>query len=315
MSKAKTVQNQLHQRIIGNIAEIIREIGGEQIAFVILFGSFAKGSWVYDIYEESGAVYEYASDYDFLVITKNQDLRFNHNLKNKIKAEIGRKHLDRVHPATIIIESLAYVNSQIEKSQYFFLDIKKEGKILFDSGKCELAVPREVDKKKRVETAREDYEYWMKNADEFLEICQFCFNKENYKKSAFMLHQAAESLYSCALLVFTGYKPKTHDLEDLGNLCASQNNKFLTVFPRGNNNSQTKSTKHRLTPKSQIELLYNSGNEADWFELLKIAYIEARYSKYYKIKKEQLEYLFRKVEKLREVVVAVCKTHFNVTND
>ena len=36
---------------------------------VILFGSFARGDWVHDIYKEDHITYEYASDYDLLIIT------------------------------------------------------------------------------------------------------------------------------------------------------------------------------------------------------------------------------------------------------
>ena len=34
------------------------------------------------------------------------------------------------------------------------------------------------------------------------------------KKAAFELHQTAEALYTAIELVFTNYKPKSHDLED-----------------------------------------------------------------------------------------------------
>jgi predicted nucleotidyltransferase len=302
MQQNRKIQNKLHQNIIANITEIIKETGKEKIAFIILFGSFAKDKWVYDIYRENGALYEYASDYDFLIITKKNSFAFNSKMVQKIKAEITRKHLNRVHPTTIITESLAYVNSQIEKSQYFFLDILKEGKILFDSAKFKLAEPKPLSEEEKLQNAKEDYEYWMNKAANFLDRFQLMVSKEQYSDSAFDLHQATESLYSCTLLTLTGYKPKSHDLEILNTFCATHSKKFLTIFPK----PKPKPTKHRLTSKSQIEILYNSENESDWFELLKIAYIEARYNKNYKIKKEQLEYLLEKVKKLRELVREVC---------
>jgi HEPN domain-containing protein/predicted nucleotidyltransferase len=303
MTNQRKLQDKLHQKIISNIAEIITEIGKDKIAFVILFGSFAKGNWVYDIYQENGAYYEYASDYDFLVITKRNHFKQNYELVDKIKKEIGRKYLDRVHPTTIIIEPLKYVNSQIEKSHYFFLDIKKEGKILFASDGFKLSTPKQLNEKEKRKTAAEDYEQWMSNGNSFLRDSRNAAAFNDYKISAFYLHQAAESLYSCALLVMIGYKPKTHNLEELGKLCTSQNNKFLTIFPQ---NNKSKPGKHRLTPKSYLEFMYVSDNENDWFELLKIAYIEARYNRNYKIRKEQLEYLTKKVERLRKVVEMVC---------
>ena len=104
----------------------------------------------------------------------------------------------------------------------------------------------------------------------------------------------------------TGYRPKTHNIEELLSLCSSQSNKFLNIFPQGGSSLEKKITPHRTIPADQIEILYNSKSKADWFELLKIAYIESRYSKYYKIKKEQLDYLIERVEYLREVDKEVC---------
>jgi uncharacterized protein len=38
------------------------------------------------------------------------------------------------------------------------------------------------------------------------------------KHAACLLHQATERYYHAALLVFTGYKQRTHDIEALGKL-------------------------------------------------------------------------------------------------
>lgn len=40
---------------------------------VILFGSYAKGEQVEDIYSEKGTTYEYKSDFDILVVTTYDD--------------------------------------------------------------------------------------------------------------------------------------------------------------------------------------------------------------------------------------------------
>ena len=43
------------------------------------------------------------------------------------------------------------------------------------------------------------------------------------------------------------------------------------------------------------------------FELLRRAYTEARYERGYDIEKEELEYLSKRVSKLREVTEALCR--------
>ncbi len=41
------------------------------VLMVILFGSYARGDWVGDTYVEDGITYEYASDFDILVIVRS----------------------------------------------------------------------------------------------------------------------------------------------------------------------------------------------------------------------------------------------------
>ena len=96
------------------------------------------------------------------------------------------------------------------------------------------------------------------------------------------MHQVTESLYSAILLVFTDYRPKLHDLEELGKLASMHEPIFQTVFPRVSEEEQ------RL------------------FELLKKAYIDARF-KEYSITKDELERLAERVIKLRNLTEEVCK--------
>jgi hypothetical protein len=39
---------------------------------IILFGSYARGGWVEDVYGEDGVIYEYRSDFDILVVTEDK---------------------------------------------------------------------------------------------------------------------------------------------------------------------------------------------------------------------------------------------------
>ena len=287
MKKSLPKKSKLHETKIQKITDAILKTGGDKIAFVILFGSFARGDWVYDRYSEGGNIYSYASDYDILIITKTKKQGGGYsalNFKDKIEKEIDKLWIVRQdHHPHIIIESLDHVNSELEKSRYFFSDIKKEGVLLYKAeGEFELSPPKKLNEKERREIAREDYEHWFEKSEEFLKYTKFGIQENALNSSAFQLHQATESLFNCALLVLTGYKPKTHDLEELNKLCSSQNNKFLNIFPKA-----TKAQKQS-------------------FDLLQAAYIEARYDKYYKIAKEQLEYLVERVEGLREVVEEVC---------
>lgn len=279
-----------HEDRIKEIANIIVKAAKDKIAFVILFGSFARGTWVRDRYSEDNSVYEYASDYDFLIIKKFKKKDDKENgisdfeLERKIKREIELATIVRdSHNPHFVIEPLSYVNSELEKGRYFFSDIRKEGVLFYDSGEFQLSEPKVLSKEEIREMAKEDYEYWLKKAFNFLATFQFLFSKQEYIDSSFQLHQAAEHLYNCVLLVLTGYKPKSHDLCQLGKLAAAQSNRFLTIFPTA------------------------TEEQEECFKLLNKAYIDARYNKNFKIAKDQLIYLASRIDLLKEVVKEVCK--------
>ncbi|WP_341791602.1 hypothetical protein [Rickettsia endosymbiont of Gonocerus acuteangulatus] len=54
--------------------------------------------------------------------------------------------------------------------------------------------------------------------------------EEIFNISVFLLHQAPESLYSAILLVFSNYKPKLHDIEELGGMAKNYDSELLQVF-------------------------------------------------------------------------------------
>jgi HEPN domain-containing protein len=97
------------------------------------------------------------------------------------------------------------------------------------------------------------------------------------------LHQAAERYYGAIQLVYTAYKPKTHDLEVLGHLAKACDMEFCKVFPMAT-------------------------LEQRWrFELLRKAYVDARYNMDYTISREDLAYLEERVGLLRHLTEEKCR--------
>ncbi|WCR57482.1 MAG: hypothetical protein PG979_001539 [Rickettsia asembonensis] len=84
------------------------------------------------------------------------------------------------------------------------------------------------------EIAKDYYEEWFKHANECLIDVHNILLRDNLNKCAFELHQAMESLYSIILLVFSNYKPKSHDIEELGSMAGNYDNELWTVFPQLN---------------------------------------------------------------------------------
>jgi len=47
-------------------------------------------------------------------------------------------------PISPIVHDIDFINRRLEKAQYFFSDIKKQGIVLYDSGQLKLKEPREL---------------------------------------------------------------------------------------------------------------------------------------------------------------------------
>jgi HEPN domain-containing protein/predicted nucleotidyltransferase len=247
-----------------------------------LFGSYARGNWVEDVYTEGHITYEYKSDFDLLVIVRDGRYAHSINLWDKVKNTIhGRKSIQTW--ATLIVHDVKEVNKALSRGQYFFTDIKKEGVLLYDAQRFELAQAQKLSPQERQQTAEEDFKYWFKSASGFLKQFGYAFKTRNYNIAAFELHQATERFYMTILLVFTHYKPKEHDIKVLGKRVSNLDPRFLPVFPR-------------TTPEDKR-----------LFELLQKGYIGARYNPQYKITRKELEYLAGRVKQLQKLTKALCR--------
>lgn len=249
-------------------------------AMVILFGSYARNTWAEEISRENGINLEFKSDYDFLVVT-SKDLTKTTNEK-WVKAQQKLNSRKFSTSVSVIQHSVGYINKELKAGGYFFTDVIREGKVLYDSGEVSLEQPGNVDPEEVKKRAKEEFERWMENGNNFFKTFELTFKEGMYKNAAFELHQATEAFYTAILLVFTGYKGKLHDIEDLGKQIAKIHPEFAYVFPM------------------------NSKDNLERFHKLKRAYIDARYKKDYSITKEDLEYLSGRVEVLKGLVERVC---------
>jgi HEPN domain-containing protein len=186
-------------------------------------------------------------------------------------------------PCSIIVHDVDYINAQLDEGQYFFSDIKKEGVLLHSTGHLKL---KEVNKKlnpnQRYALAQDDFKYWFIDAVGFYELFETCIKKHQYNLGAFQLHQATERFYNAILLVFTHYKPKTHDLAILRRLTNNLDQRFIKAFP------------------------INNPEERRLFRLLRDAYIAARYKKGYTITEKELNWLGERIKVLQQLTEKLC---------
>ncbi|MAM38697.1 MAG: nucleotidyltransferase [Erythrobacter sp.] len=252
-----------------------------RILKVILYGSYARGTWVDEPHTAKG----YQSDYDLLIIVNDKRLvdrvKYWSKLDDRLMREYGVTKALKT-PVNFIVHTLQEVNDGLAHGRYFFMDVKEDGIALYQSDDTELHTPKPKTPTQALAMATEYFEEWYPSAGEFFDDYRSNVDRARFKKAAFELHQAAERLYHAVLLVCTFYTPHNHNLAFLRTQAERIDRRLTYVWPR-----ETKRNRAR-------------------FEKLKEAYVKARYSKHYRISKEELEWLGEQVEALGRVVDEVC---------
>jgi predicted nucleotidyltransferase/HEPN domain-containing protein len=243
---------------------------------IVLFGSYARDDWVDE--PENG----YQSDFDLLVVVSHRDLtdveHYWYVAEDKIlrDAAIGR-------PVNIIVHSLDEVNQALGRGEYFWVDIARDGIALYELPCHPLATPMPLTPADAYEMARRYFENWLEKIESALMGADFYIEKGKLKDAAFTLHQATERAYICYLLTRTLYFPRSHNVKFLRSLSEDKEPRLIAAWAR-----ETRVERRR-------------------FELLKRAYVEARYSASYEISVEDLTSSASSVRALRDIVDEVSR--------
>ena len=247
---------------------------------IILFGSHARGDWVDD------PIGGYISDYGLLVVVNDDKLTditdYWSKAEDHLLREYGISHR-LTAPASFIVHSLNDVNQQLRLGRYFFTDIVRDGVVLYEREGHTFAQPEALAPTAALKEAQGYFDEWFPSAEKFRLAAEFLIKQDGPKQAAFQFHQAAERLYHCVLLVVTLYSPKSHKLNFLRSQAEQLDASLIEAWPR-----RTKF-------------------EQRCFELLRRAYVDARYSPHYKITAEELAWLGERVTVLQELVKAVCE--------
>ncbi|OHV79999.1 nucleotidyltransferase and HEPN domain-containing protein [Rhizobium sp. LCM 4573] len=278
------------QRELARVVEIIHEefadtLAGSSATFktrgrilkIILFGSYARGTFV----DEPHTMKGYRSDYDILVIVSSKKLA---------EPQYWDKTTDRLlwdkgvsTPVGLIVHGAREVNNFLADGQYFFVDILREGIVLYELDDRPLAEPRRLTPADALRVAKEHFERVFRYSTSFAKGARFYLSEGELNLAVFELHQSVESAYSCLLLTLTNYSPPSHNLKFLRGLAEDHDRRLIEAWPRD---------QHRFTA---------------WYNILNEAYVKARYSKHFEITEEALAWLLERTEHLHRLVETICK--------
>ena len=246
---------------------------------VVLYGSYARGDWVDD------PVGGYQSDYDILIVVNDERLtefEFWSAAEDRLMRDATITNALSA-PVNFIVHSLSDINGQLEKGRPFFVDIVEQGIALYEAEGFPFAQPRDLPPGEARAEARKYFDEWFPSAVKFKRAAEFLVLDGGLKEAAFNYHQSVERFYHCVLLVFRLYTPKSHRLKFLRSHAEEVASELVAVWPRGDKFSRR------------------------CFELLRQAYVNARYSPHYEIGEEELLWLGERIAALEILVRQICE--------
>jgi len=251
-----------------------------RILKVVLYGSYARGGWVDD------PVGGYTSDYDILVVVNDERVTdvvdYWAAADDRLMRDTTINHALSA-PVNFIVHSLNDVNKQLEQGRPFFIDIVEQGIALYEAEGFSFVTPQKLPPEKARAEAQKHFDIWFVSAERYLQTGVEQTHKGWGNEAAFNFHQAAERFYHCTLLVLTLYSPKSHKLNFLRSHCEEIAPSLIAAWPRDDKFSRR------------------------CFELLRQAYVNARYSPHYAVTEEELDWLSVHVAELQALVKAVCE--------
>jgi predicted nucleotidyltransferase/HEPN domain-containing protein len=243
-----------------------------RILKVVLFGSYARGDWVDD------PLGGYKSDYDLLVVVDNEPLTDTADYWLGAEEHLQRSYEithELTAPAHFIVHALSDVNRQLGRGRPFFIDIVRDGVALYEAGDHPFARPAKLSPQEAYDEAKANYDRWFPSASDFADQARYAIERGRSNIAAFELHQATERFYHCALLTMTLYSTKSHNLNFLRAQAERVAPELIPAWPRG------------------------TRFEKRTWELLRRAYVEARFSSEYAISAEELAWLAERVGDLQ----------------
>jgi HEPN domain-containing protein len=263
------------------VRTIVRAINPEKI---LLFGAHSMpggGEPTENDRRQAARLANCLDAYELLIITARGDKRPDHELQDLVENRChGKESL------TLWMHDIDYVNSRLAEGHYFFSLVVREATLLYDAGRIALAEAMDPDLERVRQVAQQDFRRWRSQAEAFYRSALFNHRQEERRLAVFLLHQTAEQIYQAILLVFTGYKPCTHNLDKLRRYTNRFSVELAMLFPRDNQ------------------------EEDHLFKVLLQGYVDARYKEEFVIRPSELDQLVDRIGRLLSISSRICQNRF-----
>lgn len=263
------------------VTQVLKKL--PQTTMIILYGSYARGNFVeYDERVKFGIHTTYMSDYDILVVTEGIGGRNTEHILDNIDDRYYND-LEYQTPVQFIHDDIEKLNSDLSEGRYFYTEIKRDGIMLYNSGKHKLARRRKLRYDEIKQQAEMYFEEKLSRANSFFKGVGFYYDDHDFRMCSFHLHQTCENLFYAVCLTFTLKNNKLHNLAKLLREVRKYSSGFDNIF------------------------LNQTTEEKRLFKLVKVAYVEARYNPKFVVTKEDIDALMPIVGRLLELGKSICE--------
>ena len=249
-------------------------IDTQRVQIILLFGSYARG----DYKSKRGAVQGKKSDFDILIVTEDSAS------KRKVVGELRNAFTDSEIVVQPLFVTINTVNQALEENQYFYSDIKKEGIVLYNSGRFDFTTFKGLSATRRREIAEADFKEWFGDANESWKLFDYCIKENLLRKASFNLQQTIEMCYTAIEMVFSHYNTHEHNLIAL----------------------RDKNVKYHVRLKGVFH--YDDEEKKKLFDQLNYAYIGGRYKneKEFPVDMDKIEFWKQETEMFLKLTEEIC---------
>lgn len=254
---------------------------GGRILKLVLFGYHARRNGTED--HQSGV----SPGFDLLVIVNTRIFANPHSWNGTTERILRERTVTGylATPVNLTIHSIMDLNDQLAHGRAFFVDIVRDGIMLYETPNFPLNTPGSADPDADRAEALRQFEYWFTIAMRRFELAKEAMARGYEREAAFDLHQTVEQLYHGVLHVLTRHSPRSHRLSCLRTHAERVASQLSDAWPT------------------------DSDFARQCFARLDRAYIDARYSRHYKVTGEELRWLLARVTVLQETAIATCAAH------
>jgi HEPN domain-containing protein len=220
-----------------------------------------------------GVTKTWTTHYYLLVLMQKSKERTLSEVQDKIE-----NNLQHFIPVTALVLCIEEFVQWLLDGHCFAKAVLETGMLLYQQDKCPLPQPGAINEQEVQKRNEQLVQQTKVKVQEFIAGAELYILRKQYSMAAFMLHQAAEQALRTRLIVYTGLRINTHNIDRLLRYCSMFDYKMPDIFSASNQRN------NRL------------------LQLLQKAYIDARYKEDYCIKEWEVIELAQKVKYLSQQI-------------